>query len=169
MENALRIVNKMVSDGVIDSYAIGGAVGAIFYIEPINTSDVDIFFEVASAGDDLMLLAPLYEYLAGLGYEAEGDAVRIEDWLVQFLPVFNPLIDEAVREAREVVHRGVRTRIMQAEHLMAIMLQTGRGKDYARLIEFAGQDVFDESRLNKILRQHDLHNRWLEFKQKFLG
>ena len=34
----------MVKDGVIEQYAIGRAVAAIFYIEPINTNDLDIFF-----------------------------------------------------------------------------------------------------------------------------
>jgi hypothetical protein len=33
----------MQSDGVIERYAIGGAVGATFYLEPIATLDVDIF------------------------------------------------------------------------------------------------------------------------------
>jgi len=168
MEKALQVVNRMVDDAVIKRYAIGGAVAAIFYIEPINTRDLDVFFQVMTSGDDLMMLVPIYDYLARLGYGAEGDAVRIENWSVQFLPVFNSLIDEAVSEAQIVLHRGVETRIMQAEHLMAIMLQTGRGKDFARLIEFVRQDVFNESRLLEILRKHDLSANWEQFKQRFL-
>jgi hypothetical protein len=34
----------MVKDGVIEQYAIGGAVAAIFYIEPINTNDLMFSF-----------------------------------------------------------------------------------------------------------------------------
>ena len=33
----------MESDGVIERYAIGGAVGATFHLEPVSTLDVDIF------------------------------------------------------------------------------------------------------------------------------
>ncbi len=165
MEETLRVINRMVEDGIIETYAIGGAVAAIFYIQPINTHDVDIFFHVKSDTANLMILAPLYEYLAQSGYEAEGDAVNIENWLVQFLPVFNSLIDDAVREARDFKVGEVTTRVMQSEHLMAIMLQTGRQKDYARLAEFIEQKVFDETRLNAILLRHNLLANW----QKFLG
>src|SRR3989304_10321779 len=36
-------INKMEADGVVERYAIGGAVGATFYLEPVATLDVDIF------------------------------------------------------------------------------------------------------------------------------
>lgn len=37
----IALVNQMESDGVIERYAIGGAVGATFYLEPVSTLDVD--------------------------------------------------------------------------------------------------------------------------------
>jgi hypothetical protein len=33
----------MEADGIIDRYAIGGAVGTTFYLEPVATLDVDVF------------------------------------------------------------------------------------------------------------------------------
>lgn len=39
----LEAVNQMQADGVIGKYAIGGAVGATFYLEPAATVDLDIF------------------------------------------------------------------------------------------------------------------------------
>jgi hypothetical protein len=33
----------MLDDGIIRKHAIGGAVGATFYLEPLATADVDIF------------------------------------------------------------------------------------------------------------------------------
>lgn len=36
-------INQMQADSVIEHYAIGGAVGATFYLEPVATLDVDIF------------------------------------------------------------------------------------------------------------------------------
>lgn len=132
MEKTLRVLNRMVRDGVIEQYAIGGAVAAIFYIEPINTNDLDIFFHVREAGSKGNVLAPLYEYLSKAGYEPRRETVEIEGWPVQFLPVFNRLIEEAVERAREIRFKRTKTRVMLAEHLVAIMAQTGRPKDLDR-------------------------------------
>jgi hypothetical protein len=43
IREAIATINQMQSDGIIGRYAIGGAVGATFYLEPIATLDVDIF------------------------------------------------------------------------------------------------------------------------------
>ena len=90
----------MVKDGVIEQYAIGGAVAAIFYIEPINTNDLDIFFHVKDPSAALDILAPLYGYLNSLGYKGQGEAIDIEGWPVQFLPIFNPLLEKQSSKLR---------------------------------------------------------------------
>jgi len=36
----------MQADGIIGSYAIGDAVGATFYLEPVATLDVDVFVQL---------------------------------------------------------------------------------------------------------------------------
>jgi len=150
----------MVKDGVIEQYAIGGAVAALFYIEPINTNDLDIFFHVKDASAGLDILAPLYNYLSDLGYKGRREAIDIEGWPVQFLPVFNPLLEEAVKKAKEVRFQRTKTRVMQAEHLVAIMLQTGRLKDHARIAQFMEHGVADQDRLADILARHGLIKRW---------
>ena len=43
MEKALAVINHLEKDGLIGRYAIGGAVAATRYIEPIQTYDLDIF------------------------------------------------------------------------------------------------------------------------------
>lgn len=43
MHEALRALNEIVADRVIEKYAIGDAVGAAFYIEATQTEDVDVF------------------------------------------------------------------------------------------------------------------------------
>jgi hypothetical protein len=158
----------MVRDGVIERYAIGGAVAAIFYVEPINTDDLDIFFRIGHPKDDLAILAPLYDYLSALGYRAQGETIEIEGWPVQFLPVFNPLIEEAVEEAREIKFKRTRTRVMQAEHLVAVMLQTGRLKDYARIMQFIEYEAIDHERLSDILTRHGLMKEWKRFARDYL-
>jgi hypothetical protein len=158
----------MVKDGVIEQYAIGGAVAAIFYIEPINTNDLDVFFHVKDSSVGLDILSPLYEYLANLGYKAQGEAIDIEGWPVQFLPIFNPLLEEAVAEAKEVRFQRTATRVMQAEHLVAIMLQTGRLKDHARIAEFMEHEAVDQKRLAGILERHGLIKKWKTHNRKKL-
>jgi len=150
----------MVKLGILEKYAIGGAVAAIFYIEPINTNDLDIFFHVQERSANLAVLAPLYDYLTKEGYESRGEAIEIEGWPVQFLPVFNELLEEAVEQAQEIRFKRTKTRIMLAEHLIAIMLQTGRLKDHARIAQFLEQGVIDEERLADILTRHGLIEKW---------
>jgi hypothetical protein len=43
IREVIQIINQMQADGVIEGYAVGGAVGATFYLEPVATLDVDIF------------------------------------------------------------------------------------------------------------------------------
>lgn len=156
----------MVKDGVIEQYAIGGAVAAVFYIEPINTNDLDVFFHVTDPKVGLEVLAPLYKYLSALGYKGQREAIDIEGWPVQFLPVFNPLLEEAVAQAREVRFQRTKTRVMQAEHLVAIMLQTGRPKDHARIVQFMEHEVVDQERLADILTRHGLIEKWKKFNRQ---
>lgn len=155
----------MVKDGVIEQYAIGGAVAAIFYVEPINTNDLDVFFHIKDSSAGLNILTPLYKYLSGFGYQAHRETIDIEGWPVQFLPIFNSLLEEAVEQAKEVRYRNTKTRIMTAEHLVAVMLQTGRLKDYARVAQFMEHEVIDQKRLKDILIAHELTGAWEEFKR----
>jgi hypothetical protein len=60
----LEAINRMQADGIIGQYAIGGAVGATFYLEPAATLDVDIFVILPTvAGGLLLSLSPIYGYL----------------------------------------------------------------------------------------------------------
>lgn len=42
MERTLQILNELEGNGVLNRYAIGGAMGATFYVEPLLTFDLDI-------------------------------------------------------------------------------------------------------------------------------
>lgn len=86
----------------------------------------------------------------------------IEGWLVQFVPIYNELTEEAYRAAEEQDFDGTPVRVMRAEHLVAIMLQVGRLRDYARAQMFLDQDVLDTDALADILRRHGLADRWQE-------
>src|SRR6188768_3573500 len=98
MKQTLAVIEQLHTEGTIGPYAIGGAVGAAFYLEPVATLDVDVFvlFEPAPL---ILTLTPIYEACAKLGYRAEGEAIVIEGWPVQFLAAEPALLAEAVREA----------------------------------------------------------------------
>ena len=70
MKATLEVINQMQVDGVIGSYAIGGAVGATFYLEPVATLDIDIFVSLQQAGA-LLTVSPIYDYLTARGFKVE--------------------------------------------------------------------------------------------------
>lgn len=165
----LKVINQMQADGVIKAYAIGGAVGAIFHLEPIDTIDIDVFVALeTSGGGSLVSLTPLYDYLTARGYKAEKEYVIVEGWPVQFLPPDSLLTQEALDQAIDTAVEGVRTRVMTAEHLVALALRTGRAKDFARILHFIEAGILDVERLTEILDRHQLLEKWKKFGDKFL-
>jgi hypothetical protein len=132
IEKTISVINQMTYNGVIENYALGGATAVIFYTEPIATEDIDVFVHVRRAGQSvLMEFQPLFDYLRERGYEIKGEHAYIEGFPVQFLPISKDLINEAVIQANEFeLSGGVRVRVMSPQYLVAIMLDTGRMKDF---------------------------------------
>lgn len=169
LKNVLSAINEMERDGVIDRYAIGGAVGATFYLEPVATLDIDIFVSFQfQPGSLLISPQPIFDYLTQRGAKVEGEYLIIAEWPVQFLPPTGPLAEEALAEAVEVEVEDVKTRVFSGEHLAAIALQTGRSKDKARLLQFVESGVLDAERLQAIILRHGLLGSWQKFEQQFL-
>lgn len=167
MKEAIKIINKMVKDGLIKEYAIGGAVAAIYYLEPFDTTDLDIFVQINASHNDFMILAPIYEYLVKRGYTVKGEFIYIGGIPVQFLPVFNPLTEEAVKKAQTIKYARITTRIMRPEHLVAIMLDTGRPKDYLRIGLFLESGAVNMRSLHAVLRRFRLTKKWKDNAYRF--
>jgi hypothetical protein len=167
MEQTYRVINEMKVNGVIDSYAVGGAIAAIFYVEPFTTYDLDIFCAFSAPGSGIITLTPIYDYLARLGYKPEKETINIEGWPVQFLPIFNALIDEAVERADTVNVGQTPVRVTRPEHLVAIMLDTGRAKDYARISLFLDSGAVNLDDLTDVLSRHNLGAKWDDYRRKF--
>jgi hypothetical protein len=170
MKEALEIINKMQKDGVIGKYAIGGAVGAIYYLEPVPTLDVDIFISFRSEpGSLLVTIEPIYEYLSALGFQAKDAHVPIRETNVQFLPADSGLESEALSEAIETEYDGVTTWVMTAEHLMALAFKVGRKKDFIRIEQFFEKGNYDAIKLREILTRYNLIDKWTKFRAKYIG
>ena len=170
IKEVITIVNRMQADGVIEPYAIGGAVGATFYLEPVATLDVDIFAVIESVPGSLIANPKrIYDYLTARGGTIEREYIVIAGWPVQFLPPGTPLVEEALKEAVVRDVDGTPARVCTAEHLAAIALQTGRAKDKARLLQFVEAGVLDAARFQAILARHGLVAAWQKFERQFFG
>ena len=163
MEATLRVLNDLEQAGVISRYAIGGAMAATFYAEPLLTFDLDVFVVLPQTPGGLVTLEPLYQALRARGYREEGECVTIEGVPVQFLPAYNALLEEALAEARETLYETTPTRVLCAEHLVAIALQTGRGKDRERVRLLREQASLDQDDLAEVLARHGLEGRWKQW------
>jgi hypothetical protein len=157
MEKALGVIEEMARLGVIKAYAIGGGIAATYYIEPILTYDLDIFFIPIKEGMDE--LAPIYEFARGRGYVEQAEALLIEGFPVQFIPAYNDLVREAVADASTLRYRNAEAKVVRAEYLAAIALQTGRAKDRERVIKLLEDADIDRELLARIVRQHGLGDR----------
>ncbi len=163
MQKTLQVLNAVERDGIVSRYAIGGAMGATFYAEPVLTFDLGIFVLLPHATGALLTLAPLYEDLRRRGYTEQGECVLIEGVSVQFLPAYNALLEEALAEARETLYEQTPTRVLRAEHLVAIAVQTGREKDRQRVRLLMEQALMDSEYLVDVLARHSLEAKWRQW------
>ena len=159
--NSLRevfgLLNHLRSARVIEDYAIGGAMAALFYAEPARTYDVDVFVVLpASPESTLRPLGALYSWLGQQGFRPDAEHVLIHGVPVQFLPAFNPLVDEALRDARVLEYDGVPVRVVGPEHLCALAIQAGGRKRRERAWQLLESGTVDRQRLIDVLQRHGL-------------
>ena len=162
MEKALIALNEIVSDGVIADYAIGGAIGASFFIEAVNTEDIDAFIFMDVEPNGLLSLSPIYDALVAKGGVVDGEHVVIDGWPIQILPAYKPLVEEALIEAVKTFFGNVQTKVFSAEFLCAVALDTGRIKDYYRVASFIEQGKVDIGELFTIAKKYELMSKLIE-------
>lgn len=79
---------------------------------------------------------------------------------VQFLPAYDPLLQEALVQARSFDYEGVETKVMLAEYLAAICVKTGRLKDKLRVQMLLSSDGFSVQRFMGLLSTFNLKERY---------
>jgi len=148
MEETLRELNRFKREGLIRDYAIGGGYAVNYYLEPILTYDLDIYVLM----DEDEEFSDLYDYFKKTKYKIENVYIIIGSMSVQFLPSFiHPLIDEAVRKAKKIRFKGISTKVLTVEHLIATLLRAFRPKD-KMIIPFL-LELADERKLKSIIRR----------------
>lgn len=168
MKQVFALLNEMVRDGALANYAVAGAVGAMFYVEPFSTQDIDVL--VMTPEDRLVIELPGLAYLKARGYtEFRNEGIVIQDWPVQFLPAMTQLEREAYLNAEISNLDEVPVRVVLPEHLVAIMLSVGRPKDLARVEMFLSQDAVKIDALEDLIQRHRLTEKLADYKRKFAG
>ncbi|HEY9787853.1 MAG TPA: hypothetical protein V6D17_20870 [Candidatus Obscuribacterales bacterium] len=157
--DALRVLNSLEAEGIVESYAIGGSIGLLFYVEPLLTDDLDIFCHIPQSGL-LASLAPVYKRLEEMGYQSDGECISIEGVRVQFLLPPTPLVEEALQQAIEQDVEDVRTRVFRYEYLLAVMAETNRPRDRAKIAAALDSADPDQTKLTDILTRYNLLDRW---------
>ena len=155
LADVLRAANELASAGLIKDYALGGALAAIYYVEPFTTYDADIFFvsndKTLSAG-----LPAIYRYLQSKGWRVEREHLLIKDFPVQFLAA-SGLTEEAVRSAKRIEYESVPAKVFLPEYIIAIAVSVGRNKDLARVDQMLEQADIDRTLLDDLLARYSLN------------
>ena len=163
MEKVIQVLKELVSKKIIESYAIGGAVGVIFYTETINTKDVDIFVAPQMTKSGIVHLGSIYEYLKNAGFVMEGQYFIIGGIPVDFIAAYNELTLEALYNSIEKPYGKTKVKVLRPEYLLAIALQTGRPKDLKKVDLLRGEVDLDETLLKDILKRYDLQKKWKKY------
>jgi hypothetical protein len=150
----LRGANGLMSAGLIDDWALGGALAAIYYVEPFTTYDADIFYIPADKSLAAGIPA-IYAFLRAEGWQIDHEHLLVRGFPVQFLGA-NGLTEEAVRQAVRIEFEGVAAKVFRAEHIVAIAASVGRQKDKARIEQLLQQADLDKSYLESVLHRYKL-------------
>ena len=154
LADVLRAANDLVTAKLIEDWALGGALAAIYYVEPFTTYYADIFFIPADKGLTAGISA-IYAHLQAQGWQVEREHLLVHGFPVQFLAA-SGLTEEAVREAEQIEFEGVPAKVFRAEHIVAIAASVGGAKDKARIEQMLQQSGLDKTQLEKILQRHKL-------------
>ena len=157
--DVLILLSRLKAEGVIDDYAIGGAVAVGLWTEPVATQDLDVIVTIAGGAHRLDPLRPLLDWFNHQGHAFEGEHVLIAGVPVQFLLAWSPLVREAVATAAEVVYdpadsQSPAIRLIRPTYLVA-MWQMDKGADTPRRRESAARlgeaGLVDETLLTDLL------------------
>jgi hypothetical protein len=168
MREVAQLLNAMRDAGVIQEYALFGAIAQMRYTEPVATLDADVLVAVPEP-QSLDVLKPLYEFCAARGHRPEGEAVRVGAWPVQFLPVFSPLTQEALEQAETADFEGIPLRVVRPDHLAVIALSVGRAKDFARILALLEVRSVTREQVARLAARHGLADAWRRFGVRFLN
>jgi hypothetical protein len=153
VREAFAAIEELKRAKVIGDYAVAGAVGALFYVEPFSTHDVVFLIDLPDSDSLLVSLGPIRSWLRQRGYKEfdEQGNVVIGTWPVQFLPVSGDFSAEALRNAQYLpFDEDLDVRVVRPEYLAAEALRLGRHKDITRVLMLVEAEDFDFDRFSEL-------------------
>jgi predicted nucleotidyltransferase len=122
----IHILDKLKTENKLKSYAIFGAVGASYYMEPVYTNDVDIIVFSESDSDYIIIWNELKKY----AQKIETFGFRIDNTEVQIFPsTISSLFQDSLKTAKNIKVDGTFVRVVDKEHLILLFLSAGRQRD----------------------------------------
>ena len=165
MHELIALIEEMLRAGILQNYAIFGALAQMRYTEAVVTLDADILVAVES--DSIAVLSPIYAFCKDRGYFPEGEAIRIGAWPVQFIPAFDSLSMDAMEYAEDADIDGLSVRVVRADYLAVMALQVGRSKDRLRILALLESDAVTTAEIQELANQYKLTDKWERFQEQF--
>lgn len=154
--DAIRALNDMKAEGVIEEYAVAGALAIVFWTEPVATYDLDVLVFLPGQEGSLVSLETIYRWTSARGYPAHKEHIIVEGLPTQFIASPGELADEAIETAADLDYEGVPVKVALPEYLIALYLvpeaRTAKRRERAAmLLEWPG---LNRGRLDDILKRH---------------
>jgi len=166
MKKILELIAGFKKQGLIEDYAIGGAIAVLKWVEPFFTRDLDIFVTPAQ-GDkkkNLIDFSEIYKHLKEKGYDKwVGQWIMIDGVPVEFIPADAGLAKEAVENAADTEYEGTKTKVIRPEYLIALLLVAGRKKDIIKIDMLLAQAGINMKDLKEILFRYNLDEKFKPF------
>jgi hypothetical protein len=167
MWEVAKVLNELVGSGVILDYAIFGAIAQVRYTEAVATLDVDTLVVIRDS-NRIDVLSGIYSYLKQRGFQPEGEAIRIGDWPVQFIPAHDPLTQDAIQTAETDEVEGSPLRVVRADYLAVLALKAGRNKDWLRISSLLESGSVTTNAIGSLANKYGLDAEWSHFRKRFL-
>lgn len=158
----LTVLARMKADGVIEDFAVGGAMAVSFWTEPIATQDLDVVVTLAVEAHPLDPLRDVFDWLTKHEFQLEGEHAMIAGVPVQFLAAWSALVTEAVKTAQMVPYDPAdpdspMLRLIAPTYLVAMWqmdksADTPRRRERAEMLREAG--LVDEDLLAALRSTH---------------
>ena len=169
MKNAIEIINELKKRKLLKDYAVGGAIGALKWVEPFFTHDLDIFIiPIRETEEGLINLSPIYEYLKKKGCYWKKQWIIVKEVPVDFIPT-DTLGKEAVENAKKTKYDGIKTKVITPEYLIPLFLKAGRDKDIRKIEMLLEQAKINAEKLDEILVKYGLTRKFSKFKKRRCG
>ena len=161
MKRVIELLNRLLDKKIIDKYAIGGSVAVIFFTEPFETKDLDIFIPVVLS-KGLVDMSSIFDELKR-DIAIKDQFFVVDGIFLEFVPVYDSLTSEALdtRILKEDVY------VVKPEYSFAIALKTGRPKDYIKIeMLLSYVQNLDWELLEVLLKKYNLWEKWKKYEER---